>query len=1006
MPAPYHKKAPWYQQNWPIAADPRQAALFIHDLENLWQEEGKDLSILNQHDISLMLHAVGGNSLYLSDLIRKNISFFEILIEKGPDKACSHAFNTLKHFSIQESRQSVAKQIRITKQEIALCCALTDIGNVWTLEQITKTLSFLAEQALELSVNYLLRNAHDTGKINLQYPNTPSLKSGLIILGMGKLGARELNYSSDIDLIILYDPDCYPNHDELHTFFVRLTRQLVSLMEDRDENGYVFRTDLRLRPDPASSPLAVSLPAAISYYESLGQTWERAAMSKARPVAGDIAAGNSFLETIRPFIWRRHLDFAIIDDIHAMKNHIDKYKKTGKKNLTTLPADLSDKEALYWLLGQNLKLGQGGIREIEFCPQTMQLVWGGRNPDLRDSTTIGGINKLVKKNLLPASKAEKLVSAYYLLRKTEHRLQMLLDQQTHSLPDNIQELRNFTIFMGYSRPEDFSHELFPLMRSVRLIFESLFTAPSNDETYILDLPPDELKHYLEKKGFPEEAVEILQSWNHGRLRALRTTRARNILINVLPNLLDAFAAQQDPLTLLRRFDTLLERHQAGIQLLSLFERNPALLNRIASIIGASPFLAEHIANTPAAIDALLEQDNWLSNQQNFNQIIHYHLKNSTSLEDAMPYLHNLVHGEEFRLSVAFLENRISLDKSQIMRTKLADSIMKLLLDKVLTEHKAKHGTIPHGGMCIVVLGKAGSQEMTSGSDLDLMLIFDHPADIIESSLPKSRSIKNNLVRPRSLSSSQYYLRLAHNFISVLTAPGRTGALYEVDMRLRPSGSKGPVAVSLSSFQRYHKEEAWTWERMALTRARIIGGPLALQRKIQAAINDALYSTPHNRTANDLLQDACDMRSRLLRDAPASSPWDIKHRDGGLIEVEFIAQIYQLIARKPEARHPCTRIALRRLAKQGFINKSDAKSLIQADYFWRNLQSVLRIFFGKNPPHDLSKALTPCLMEFLGQDILHKSLSTYSDFKDIEKQVERTSAIVRKLFIKLVGDPLK
>lgn len=1000
MPISHSAEAPWFYQNWPKPADQQSANIFAEDLMKLWVQYEKDPTFIQQKYILNLIHAIGGNSPYLSSLILKDIHFFEFLLQNGPDEACKTTFHTLHQFSIQESRQAIAKIIRITKQKIALGCALADIGNLWSLQEITLTLSNLAEVTLNLVLNHLLLHAHKNKKINLPHPSTPEKNCGFIILGMGKLGAKELNYSSDIDLIILYDPDIYPDNDDLNTVFVRLTRQLVALMEERDENGYVFRTDLRLRPDPSSSPLAVSLPAAITYYESLGQTWERSAMSKARPIAGDIEAGYTFLEAIRPFIWRRHLDFTVIDDIHAMKKRIDQHKKTGKLNLSKLPPNLSDENALEWLVGQNIKLGHGGIREIEFCPQTMQLVWAGRFPELQDSTTIGGLTKLTEKDLLTAPQTEKLIEAYSLLRKTEHRLQMQNDYQTHSFPNSLEELCQFSIFMGYETPEKFAHELFPLMQFVRQSFEGLFAAPENDEQYVLDMPTEELKEYLNQKGFPDEAASILQSWNDSGPRALRTAKARTILTNVLPKLLDAFAGQRNPLLVLQRFDTLLARHRAGIQLLSLFERNPALIKRLSAAIGTSHFIAEHLASNPAAIDALLEV-NLAKSRFNLRKTVKDYLKNTEYYMDAIPALHGLVHSEEFRLSIAYLDNQLSLDRTQILRTSMANIIIKSLLDKVTKEHQKKYGYIPGGGICVIVLGKAGSWEMTSGSDLDLMLIFDHPPEIYESHFPLSSHAHLHSTQ-RSLTTNNYYIRLTQSFISAITSAGSAGSLYEVDMRLRPSGSKGPVAVSLTSFKRYHKEEAWTWERMALTRARIIGGPLKLQKHITETIQHALLNAPHNTSDAQILKDTANMRARLLRDAPPCSQWDVKHLTGGLMEVEFIAQALQLIAHNPEIYHTCTRIALRRLEKHGYLEHKDAKILIQADRFWRNIQSLLRIFFGKLPPQDLRTELTPTIIEIMSRDLLKTPTQDIDAIKQIEDKAKLVGAKIRTIFIKYIG----
>ncbi len=990
----------WFDQSWPKAADQRNANLFFKVVQETWLTNNKNPSLLQQPNITRLIQAIGGNSPYLADLLLKNIHFFEFLIENGPDKACEKTFTSLQNSSIQDSRTSIAKILRITKQKIALACAIADIGNIWTLKKITHTLSYLAEITLHFAINYLLLQAHLAKKIKLLHPNNPQEDSGFIILGMGKLGGKELNYSSDIDLIILYDPDKYPDNSDLATLFIRITRQLVSLMEDRDEDGYVFRVDLRLRPDPSSSPLAVSLPAAISYYESLGQTWERSAMSKARPVAGDIEGGYSFLKAIQPFIWRRYLDFAVMEDIYAMKNRIDYYKNKGKLNPPSHDKPVSEQEALHWLIGQNIKLGYGGIREIEFLPQTLQLIWGGRFPKLRIPQTIKAIQQLTTKELISDESATILIKAYYFLRKIEHRLQMQFDYQTHSLPDNEKAFEEFCIFMGYEETKNFVYDLFPLMQKVRHIFEGFFTPLENEENFILDLPQNELMHYLNEKGFPDEASSILQSWNNSGPRTLRTARARSILKNILPNILQAFSEQRNPLLVLQRFDSLLARHHAGIQLLSLFERNPILFQKLASILGSSQFMADYITNNPAALDALINIDILKTKTNLLQKTIHEHLNSPQALEEILPVLHNIIQSEEFRLSISFIENQLSLNKSQIQRTKMADIILSELLVRVIKDHEKKYGFIPGGGICIIILGKAGSWEMTVGSDLDMMLIFDHPPEsTISITFPEPESGKYSF---RALNVNPYYIRLTQSFITALTNTSYTGPIYEVDMRLRPSGSKGPVAVSLNSFQQYHQKEAWTWERMALTRARVIGGSQILRSRIDQSIQNALSLTSSDIKNENIIQDAIHMRQRLEKEIPPTNIWDIKYLKGGLIEVEFIAQTFQLIARDEKVRHPCTRIALHKLAKKGYLSHEDANFLIYADTFWRTLQSLLRLFFGKHPPEQLEKEVTPMIIEIMSKKLLGEVLYTPDSISLIEEKIHKISEKIRILFTKLLG----
>eukprot|EP01035_Chromulina_nebulosa_P031572 gene31571-42099_t len=488
---------------------------------------------------------------------------------------------------------------------VALAVAIADIGGVWSLDQVTAALSDLAEQTLALCTAHLLRAGHDSGELRLPFPADPNRACGFVVLGMGKLGARELNYSSDIDLILLQDPDSGVYHGEAaRAFYTRLSRDLVTLMEARDADGYVFRMDLRLRPDPAATPPCIGLPTAIAYYESMGQNWERAAMLKARPVAGDLALGHTFLEAIRPFIWRRHLDFAAVADIYAMKRRIDAHKGTALDTGLDPAARIA---------GHDVKLGEGGIREIEFIAQTLQLVWGGRDPGLRTRRTLEALRLLVRAGHLPARTAAGLARSYRFLRQVEHRVQMVADRQTHALPERPEQLAAFALFMGFADAAGFADALLRHLGRVQAGYSSWFKDIPGDEPDagvldfgVTDAPPATLER-LAALGFTnsDAIVKAVRAWQSGRIRALRSQRSQDLMRQILPRLLAALARQSQPDSAFARFDEFLARLPAGVQLLSLIERNPALLGRIAAILGAGPSLADHLARTPSALEGLL-----------------------------------------------------------------------------------------------------------------------------------------------------------------------------------------------------------------------------------------------------------------------------------------------------------------------------------------------------------------------------------------------------------------
>ena len=837
----------------------------------------------------------------------------------------------------EAARDRLAAALRRAKRVVALAVAVADIGGIWRLEKVTEALSALAEATLTLAVAHLLRSAHDAGELVLPDPAHPGIGSGFTVLGMGKLGARELNYSSDVDLVLFYDPAAHVYTDRtagdaMGRFMVRLSRDLVTLMEARDAGGYVFRTDLRLRPDPAATPPAISVEAAITYYESMGLNWERAAMIKARPVAGDLALGWRFLEAIRPFIWRRGLDFAAVADIHAMKRRIDQHRGT---------ALAASHDPVTRIAGHNVKLGEGGIREIEFMAQTLQLVWGGRDPIFRTPMTLTALRLLARAGLIPAKAASELATAYRFLRQVEHRLQMIADRQTHEIPKAPADIARVACFMGYADSAAFARALLRQLGRVRDHYRDVFALvpdPLEGSTAEATLDfagdgsaPAETVSALRTMGYatPERVVAAVRAWQAGHVRALRSARARELMGTMLPAILRQLAAQPHPDDTFGRFDRFIAAQPTGVQLLSLFQHNPILLERVAAVLGASPLLAEHLALHPASLEGLL----WPDEGEPPPRQLRARLRDARQLEDVIEITRRAVKAEDFSVSVAQMEGRLEADAAGERRSAMAEAALAAILPPVLSDFAERFGKVRGGGMVVVALGKTGGREMMAGSDLDLMLIYDHPDGVTESR------------GARDLPVSQWFVRAAHAYVAAVTAPGVEGHLYEVDMRLRPSGNKGPVAVSLASFERYHAEDAWTWERMALSRARVVAGSPALKVKTDTAIARAIVASGN---PVSIRADAAAMRTRMLRDLPPAGPWDVKLRPGGQIEVEFVGQALQLIhARtRPEVCHPTLRVALRRLAEAGVLPVADAALLIHADHVWRTVQGVLRIVVGR------------------------------------------------------------
>ncbi len=928
-----------------------------------------------------LIEALGGNAPYLADLAMHESGCLIDVARNGPGPVFEAVLAALCACDFGAPRAAIIRELRLAKRRAALAIAIADIAEAWPVEQVTGALSRLAEAALRLALRHLLRGLHERDAIILPEPADPESGSGLAVLAMGKLGAAELNYSSDIDLVLLFDSLSPVYRDGAQAILVRLARELVTILSERTAHGYVFRVDLRLRPDPAATPLAVSVAAALTYYESQGRTWERAALSKARPVAGDLALGAAFLEQIRPFIWRRHLDFAAIADISDMKRRIDHGQMDRGQNTKSAS-----------ILGRDVKLGRGGIREIEFVAQTLELVWAGHEPALRIPATLPALAALARAGHLPKPEAALLASAYRKLRQIEHRLQMVDDRQTHSLPDTGPGISAFATFMNLPDTANFIRMLDELFESVHGVFTAFFNAAPPRDALAMALemalpgatldpgetgaPPAAFVTSIAALGFADSrhVAERLRQWRGGNQPALRSERARALLDAVMPALFEALAAQPDPDLAFRRFDSLLSAQRAGVQLLSLFQRNPAILGRLATVLGAARPLAEHLVQHPGALEALLAPTARFTAPA---PLLRRLTSDARHTEDALAILRKFIRREEFHLSVATLEARLNADRSGVLRSDLAEAALSVLLPKVITDHQARYGPLRGGAFGIVALGRAGAGEMLAGSDLDLMLIYDHPAGSATASLPPS----------------QYFSRLAHALVAALTAPGAEGPIYAVDMRLRPSGNKGPVAVSLAAFRRYHAEDAWTWERMALTRARVMAATRGFHPMLRAAIKAALLRVVAPATIRD---DARSMRARLLREARPQSAFDLKHRDGGMIELAFITEASQLIHGPacPELFTPSTRAALAALARLGIMDQAEADGLTGADFRFRSLQGMMRITGITSPGSDTPASLLAPLLAATGA----------ADFAQLLSIVEADAALVRQAFIRHIGDP--
>ncbi len=868
------------------------------------------------------------------------------------------------------------KALRRMKREGALLVALCDIGGVWELEAITAALTKLADTAVRAAVDRILAAGNISGKMKLPNPSSPGEGSGYIVLAMGKHGAGELNYSSDIDLIVFFERKApLVEGVEPVQFFVGLTRNLLRLINDRTEDGYVFRVDLRLRPDPGSTQIAVSTDAGLDYYEREGQTWERAAYIKARAVAGDIEAGERFLKNLSPFVWRRYLDHAAIADVHAMKRQIHAFR--GHDEIA--------------VGGHNIKLGRGGIREIEFFVQTQQLIAGGRVPELRGQKTLAMLARLAEEKWIDTDARDELHDAYLYLRRVEHRLQMIADEQTHLLPESDETLDRFARFLGLKDRNAFAREITKHLRRVQTHYAHLFedapplAAVSGTLVFPVDKDDRETLETLGKLGFKEPlaASHLIREWMKGEYRALSTETSLAEFQIILPALLDALSRTGNADQALLACDRFLSQLPGGERLLAAMRTHPDLVQLIATILGTSPRLRDMIAQAPSLLDGLLDPAffGMLPSEQLLAKRLADLLKQAQSEEDFLDRTRSFGREQMVLIGVRVLSGALSASRAGDAYATLTDVVIQALHREVSRRFEEVHGKIAKAETAVIAMGKLGSREMTAGSDLDLLLLYE-----FDETKPESNG-------KRPLYGAQYFARLTQRLISALTIPTNMGKLYDVDLRLRPSGRSGPVATSLPSFVGYQRDEAWTWEHMALTRARVVSSQPAFRKKVEAVIDKALRV---ERDPGIIARDVLEMRQAIADERGDAERWDIKNAAGGLIDIEFLAQYLLLVhaTKHRDLLDPQTARVIEKARALSLLKKADGELLRDAALLYHDLTQVLRLCV--TGPFDPAKA-SPGLLALLAR------AGGLPDFATLDAHLADTEAKVRECFGRLLGE---
>jgi [glutamine synthetase] adenylyltransferase / [glutamine synthetase]-adenylyl-L-tyrosine phosphorylase len=787
--------------------------------------------------------------------------------------------------AIRSQAETPEAQLRRRRLALALAVALGDLSGELKLEEVTKLMSDFADASISQAIQVAMSEL---------FPGEPV--RGFAVIALGKLGSFELNFSSDVDLLLLFDPEKLPrrDRDEPGNSAVRIGRRMIELLQKRTQDGYVARVDLRLRPSPEATPIALPVNAAISYYESSAVGWERAAFIRARCCAGDLELGATFMQAIEPFVWRRALDFGAIEEVRSISEQIRDHHSRGQK----------------FGPGYDLKRGRGGIREVEFYAHAQQLVHGGREPELRVPATLDALEALAGAGHLDPELAGELGQAYRRLRTAEHRVQMVEDQQTHLIPAGEDALGNVAALHDFDSGQGLLDWLSPWVERVGSVFDEL----AGEDRERLAGDPQKLRGELETLGFeePETAARRVEEWRSGRPRSLRSPAAKEAFEAMLPALVRAIAKSDDPMRALNRLSDVVERVSSGVNLYRLLEARPAVSTLLARILAHAPALSDQLARRPELLDSLLDSSCFEPPlpASEFAQFLEGEME-GRPYDIALDAARRIINERRFALGVQLIdlsEPPMTVGKGY---AQIAEGALVALAGQAVAEFESAHGQFPGAELVILGLGRLGGQVLTNASDLDIIYLFTDPAG------PSSTG-------PKPLGPADYFNRLANRINAAISVSTPAGPLYDVDTRLRPQGAQGMLAVSMDAFAKYQREDAWTFEHMALTRARpIYGSPKA--RKQAGALIVEILERP--RDSGKLVADAVKMREEIARHKPPSGPLDVKLGDGGLVDLEFAVQVLQLTRRK--GLHPRLESVVGKLAEAGLISANivDAQRLL-------------------------------------------------------------------------------
>lgn len=803
--------------------------------------------------------------------------FLAQLIDREPalvDRLRNQPFPDPLTLRIDDPEMPVARRLRLERRRLALCVGLGDLAGILDLDDVTRALSDFADYALDAAIRAAMEE---------RLPGAPT--EGFAALALGKQGSHELNYSSDIDPILLFDPAVLPTRprEAPEDAAVRIARRVIDLLQTRDGDGYVLRVDLRLRPSPEATPIALSVAAAISYYESLALPWERAAFIRARAAAGDRALGGRFLTAIQPFIWRRALDFGAIGEIRSISRRIRDHYMHGQ----------------IFGPGYDLKRGRGGIREVEFFTQIHQLIHGGREVAVRAPATRDALAALAAAGLIDSDDAAALSASYTLLRTVEHRVQMVDDLQTHRLPEG-KGLEQLAQLHGLDDAAQLLDLLAPFVATTGRLYDAL--EPGSDDQ--LSVTHDHLNADLATLGFadPAGAARLIAVWRSGAYPALRSPAARAALEAVLPALIAALAKAPDVAGAMARLDRILAKLSSAINFFRLLEARPALAQLLGQILSLAPPLADTLGQRPELFDALFDSSalDPVPDVATLMAEMRAGVAAST-IEALLDHVRRIVGERRFALGTQIVAG--SSDPLSVASgyARVAEAAINVLTAATVDDFALRHGHVQGSDLVILALGRLGGGALTHASDLDLIFLF-------------TGDYAGESDGEKPLGAVLYYNRLAQRITAALSVPTASGPLYDIDTRLRPSGAQGPLVVSTEGFARYQRESAWTWEHMALTRARPVFGTDRARAEVTAIITDVLGG---DRPVRDVVADAVHMRADIARHKPPTGPLDAKLLPGGLVDLEFTVHATQLAHRT--GFDPDVRRAIDLLSEQGLIS---------------------------------------------------------------------------------------